>query len=76
MYSTVLHIVGKRKVSVFFIEIMTYVALDKDSSRTEADNEMRKRFIEFASGRILTPQNTWINRDGHTFLYFRIDDGE
>ena len=33
---------------VFFTKIKTYIALDKFSLRTEADDQIRKRFVEFA----------------------------
>lgn len=47
---TTLHIVGiKRKVSIPFAVIKAFIALEKIFSRTEADDQTRQSFVEFAS---------------------------
>jgi len=66
----ILYIVSKRKVPVFFIEIKTFIALDKISSRTEADDQMRKIFVEFASGNIPIPKLVGLSAMGtHLSIY-------
>lgn len=67
---TVLYIVSKRKVPVFFVEIKTSLALDKVFSRTEADDQMRKRFVEFASGSIPTPKLVGLSALGTNFCVY------
>lgn len=47
-YFTVFYI-KKGKFPIFLLEIKTYLAFDQDSSRKEADDQMRDRFLEFAS---------------------------
>ncbi|KAG9223504.1 hypothetical protein PLEOSDRAFT_1088304 [Pleurotus ostreatus PC15] len=69
---TVLYIVSKRKVPVFFVEIKTYLALDKVSSRTEADDQMRKRFVEFASGSVPTPKLVGLSAMGTHFSIYEL----
>ena len=67
-----LYIVSKRKVPVFFVEIKTYLALDKVSSRTEADDQMRTRFVEFASGNIPTPKLVGLSALGTKFCVYEL----
>jgi hypothetical protein len=67
---TILYIVRKRKVPVIFLEIRTSLALDKISSRTEADDQMRKRFVEFASSSIPTPKLVGLSALGTHFCVY------
>jgi len=46
---TIIFVVMKRKVPAFFLEVKAYVALDHGSLRKEADDQMRYRFLDFAS---------------------------
>lgn len=55
MYFSVIYIM-KRNVPVFFIEVKTYSAYERASFRKEADDQMRDRFLGFASGNIATPK--------------------
>ncbi|KAF8500632.1 hypothetical protein BU17DRAFT_59027 [Hysterangium stoloniferum] len=68
---TVLYVVSRRKVPVFFVEIKTYIALDKLSSRMEADDQMRKRFFEFMSGSIPTPKLVGLSAMGTRFSVYQ-----
>lgn len=63
----VLYIVSKRKV--FFVQIKRYLALDK-VSRTEADDQMFKWFIEFPSGNIVTPKLVGLSVLGTNFCVY------
>jgi hypothetical protein len=47
---SVIYIVTWHKVPVFFIELKTYVAYEKNSARAEADDQMRSRFLDFNAG--------------------------
>jgi hypothetical protein len=69
---SVLYIVSKRKIPVFFVEIKTFLALDDMSSRTEADDQMRKRFAQFASGTILTPRLFGLSAMGTQFSVYEM----
>lgn len=69
---TGLYIVSKRKVPVFFLEIKTYLALDKLSSRAEADDQMHKRFVKFASGSIPTPKLVGLSALGTNFCVYEL----
>jgi hypothetical protein len=69
---TVLYIVNKQEVPVFFVVIKTYLALDKVSSRMEADDQMRKRFIEFTSSNIPTPKLVGLSALGTNFCVYEL----
>jgi hypothetical protein len=49
-YLTIIFIIIKRKVPVFFFEVKTYLALDNSFWRMEADDQMRDMFLDFSSG--------------------------
>lgn len=66
----VLYIVSLRKVPVFFVEIKTYIALDKLSSRIEADDQMRNLFVDFSSGSIPTPKLIGLSAMGTHFSVY------
>ena len=44
---SVIFLVTRCQVPVFFVELKTYVACKKGSMRIQADNQMRERFIDF-----------------------------
>ncbi|KAF8529766.1 hypothetical protein BU17DRAFT_36440 [Hysterangium stoloniferum] len=69
---TVLYVVSRRKVPVFFVDIKTYIALDKLSSRMEADDQMRKRFVEFVSGNIPIPKLVGLSAMGTRFSVYQL----
>jgi len=52
---SVIFLVTRRKVPVFFIELKTYVACDTASTRIQADDQMRDRFLDFRMGSIPIP---------------------
>jgi len=47
---TVIYIVTKRKVPVFFIEVKPYVHLQSPGKRGDADEQMRRRFRDLVVG--------------------------
>ncbi|KAH7907697.1 hypothetical protein BJ138DRAFT_455909 [Hygrophoropsis aurantiaca] len=69
---TALYIVYKRKVPVFFVEIKTYVSLEKLTSRSEADDQMRQMFIDFTSGHIPIPKLFGISAMGPVFSVYEL----
>lgn len=69
---TVLYIVHKRKVPIFFISIKTFLALDNLSSRAKADDQMRERFLEFSSGSIPTLKLFGISAMGTRFSVYEL----
>src|SRR6266576_3150027 len=53
---TIVFIIMKRKVPVFFLEVKAYLALDHASLRKEADNQMRDMFLDFSSRNLPLPK--------------------
>jgi hypothetical protein len=53
---TIVFIVMKRKVPVFFLEVKAHLALDHAPLRRVADNQMRNRFLDFSSGTLPLPK--------------------
>lgn len=49
---TIQFIVYRRRILVFFLEVKTFRSLMQLSARDSADDQMRQRFCEFASGTI------------------------
>jgi len=52
---TIVYIITRRRVPIFFVEIKNYLALEKAFDRGEADDQMRGRFLEFSSGSLPIP---------------------
>ena len=52
---TVQFIDRRRRIPVFFIEVKTFRSLKELSARGSADDKIRQRFREFASGTVFTP---------------------
>ena len=69
---SIFYIVSKRKIPVFFIEINTSLAVDDMSLRTEADDQMRKRFAQFASGSLPTPRLFGLSAMGTQFSVYEL----
>jgi hypothetical protein len=46
---TIIFIIMKRKVPVFFLAVKAYVALECFSLRKQADDHMRRQFLDFSS---------------------------
>jgi hypothetical protein len=67
---TVHYIIHKRRVPIFFVEIKTYHSLANLSARGLADNQMRDRFREFASGSIPMPMLIGISSFGTQFCVY------
>ncbi|KAF8161688.1 hypothetical protein B0H34DRAFT_806842 [Crassisporium funariophilum] len=71
----VIYVIMKRKVPVLFIEIKTYLAFDRASSRKEADDQMRDRFLDFSSGNIAIPKLYGISALGTRFSVYEYTSG-
>lgn len=75
MDSSLIYIIKKRKVPVLFIEIKTHTAFDRASLRKEADDRMRDRFLDFASGNIAIPKLYSISALGTRFSVYEYTSG-
>ena len=67
---TIVFIIMKRKVPVFFLEVKTHLALDHAPSRKEADNQMRDMFLYFSSGSFPLPKLYGISALGTCFSVY------
>jgi hypothetical protein len=70
MNFAVVYIIMKRKIPVFFLEVKTYLAFDQDSSRKEADDQMRDGFLDFASESLPLPKLYGISALGTRFSVY------
>ncbi|KAF8182298.1 hypothetical protein BJ912DRAFT_978519 [Pholiota molesta] len=66
-------IVNRRRTPVFFLEVKTFRSLTLLSARGSADDQMRQRFREFASGTISTATLYGLSAFGPKFCTRRID---
>lgn len=67
---TVQFIVRRRRIPVFFIEVKTFRSLKELSARGGADDQMRQRFREFASGTVHTPTLYGLSAFGPQFCVY------
>lgn len=67
---SVIYIAMKRKVTLFFIEIRTYLALEYGSLRNEVDEQMRDKFLEFSFENIAIPKLYGISALGTRFSVY------
>ena len=63
-------IVRRRRIPVLFIEVKTYRSLEQLSARGSADDQMRLRFREFASGTVCTPTLYGLSAFGSQFCVY------
>jgi len=67
---TVIYIVMKRKVPVFFIQVKPYIHIQKQSTRELADIQMRQRFRDFSDSNLPIPRLYGISALGTQFSVY------
>ncbi|KIJ27500.1 hypothetical protein M422DRAFT_784871 [Sphaerobolus stellatus SS14] len=67
---TVVYIIMKRKVPVLFIEVKPFNHFEKDSTRAEADDQMRRKFRDFRSASLPLPKLFGISALGTRFSVY------
>ena len=60
----------KRKIPIFFVEIKTFVALELDTARAAADDEMRTFFLDFSEDRLPQSKLIGISAMGTRFAVY------
>ncbi|KIM78064.1 hypothetical protein PILCRDRAFT_824776 [Piloderma croceum F 1598] len=70
---TIQFIVHRRRIPVFFLEVKTFRSLTLLSARDSADDQMRQRFREFASGTIPTATLYGISAFGPQFCVYAFE---
>jgi len=68
---TVIYIVMKRKVPVFFIEVKPYIHIQRNSTRELADDQMRRRFRDFSGSNLPIPRLYGISTFGTRFSIYQ-----
>jgi len=56
---TIVYITTRRKVLVFFVQVKSYLAYDNDSDREQADEQMRRKFLECRSASLPIPSTLY-----------------
>jgi hypothetical protein len=67
---TISFVVLKGRTPIFFVEIKTFVALELDSARDAADNQMRTIFLDFSSYHLPQPKLIGISAMGTHFAVY------
>lgn len=65
---TIIYLIARRKVPVFFIELKTHVAYDTDSKA--ADDQTRDRVLDFTAGSIPIPKLYGLSALGTRFCVY------